>query len=230
MPHRDLLNYSQNVVSFETILANGTIVDVNSSNHPDLFFALKGGGNQFGIVTRFTLKTYPMGQVWGGYRTYTGGKAPALMKAVRTFTENYPDPKAAIIVTAERVLDINMWLMFFFYDGPEVPKGVFDEFLAISHITDSTKTRSYADLLVGNDKLSLTGQRYLIRVRSSLCISQNKFSHVDFRPPRSPYYLHHKETIFSQDCTAPGKTSLMSSLRTTSAPFLRWPCNPCLTA
>lgn len=46
---------------------------------------------------------------------------------------------------------IDMWLMFLFYDGPTPPAGVFDNFTAIAHVSDDTKTRSYNDLLTHNN-------------------------------------------------------------------------------
>ncbi|PYH90744.1 FAD binding domain protein [Aspergillus ellipticus CBS 707.79] len=49
-----------NVVSYDVVLGNGTQVIANATSHPDLFWALKGGANNFGIVTKFTLKTYSM--------------------------------------------------------------------------------------------------------------------------------------------------------------------------
>lgn len=55
-----------NVENFEVVLANGSIVDANSSLNQDLWFALKGGSNNFGIVTRFDFKVFPQGDVWGG--------------------------------------------------------------------------------------------------------------------------------------------------------------------
>ena len=47
-------------------MASGEIVNVNSDHNQDLFFALKGGSNNFGVVTRFDLKTFPQGKFWGG--------------------------------------------------------------------------------------------------------------------------------------------------------------------
>jgi hypothetical protein len=47
-------------------MANGSIANVNYDSHPDLFWALRGGGPNFGIVTRFDLETYRQGPIWGG--------------------------------------------------------------------------------------------------------------------------------------------------------------------
>ncbi|KAF7194458.1 FAD-dependent monooxygenase CTB5 [Pseudocercospora fuligena] len=57
-----------NVDMFEAVLANGTIVQASREQHPELWWALRGGGNQFAIVTRFWLRAHPegsgYGQVW----------------------------------------------------------------------------------------------------------------------------------------------------------------------
>jgi hypothetical protein len=58
-----------NVANYEIVLANGSVVDANETSNPDLFFALKGGGNQFGkspvvqhgrslISTRYRYEVY----------------------------------------------------------------------------------------------------------------------------------------------------------------------------
>ncbi|KAL2166467.1 hypothetical protein VTG60DRAFT_2751 [Thermothelomyces hinnuleus] len=55
-----------NVLGYEIVLANGDIVYATASSHPDLWLALKGGSNNFGIVTRFDIATRPLGGMWGG--------------------------------------------------------------------------------------------------------------------------------------------------------------------
>jgi hypothetical protein len=114
--------------------------------------SLKGGGNNFGVVTAYTMQTHPQDhKVWGGNYVYTADKAPEILTAVRNFTDEYPDDKAAIIVTFERSLVIDLCILFLFYDGPEPPSGVFDEFTAIEH-TSTTKTwDTYYDLLNHNN-------------------------------------------------------------------------------
>ena len=59
-----------NVLNFELVTGKGEVLQVNKKSYPDLFWALKGGSNNFGIVTRFDLKTYPQGKVFGGTITY----------------------------------------------------------------------------------------------------------------------------------------------------------------
>ncbi|KAL3430157.1 hypothetical protein BDV09DRAFT_189506 [Aspergillus tetrazonus] len=49
-----------NVVDYEVILGNGTKITASATSHPDLFWALKGGANNFAVVTRFRLQTYSM--------------------------------------------------------------------------------------------------------------------------------------------------------------------------
>ncbi|KAE9368211.1 FAD-binding domain-containing protein [Stipitochalara longipes BDJ] len=59
-----------NILNYEVILSNGTIAQISQSSAPDLYWALRGGGNNFGIVTHFDLATYPLTQAWGGYNFY----------------------------------------------------------------------------------------------------------------------------------------------------------------
>ena len=51
------------VVDFEVVLANGSIATASKTENVDLFNVLRGGGNNFGIVTTYTMKAYPMGGV-----------------------------------------------------------------------------------------------------------------------------------------------------------------------
>lgn len=53
-----------NCVSYEVVLADGKVVTASASENPDLWRVLKGGGNNFGIVTRFTLRSFPYAPLW----------------------------------------------------------------------------------------------------------------------------------------------------------------------
>jgi FAD/FMN-containing dehydrogenase len=138
-----------NIVNYEVVLSNATIVNANSTSNPDLLWALKGGGNQFGMVTKFTMIAIPIGKIWGGTRTFAYDHWPEIMNATQDFTENYEDPKASVIVSAEVVLDglLKLFLVFFYYNGESPPAGAFDKFDAIPHITDTTEAKSYVNLV-----------------------------------------------------------------------------------
>lgn len=55
------------VRNFQVVLSDGKIVDANAKQNSDLFFALRGGGNNFGIVTRIDLETFELGLIWSGF-------------------------------------------------------------------------------------------------------------------------------------------------------------------
>ncbi|KAJ9484658.1 hypothetical protein VN97_g8714 [Penicillium thymicola] len=53
------------VVNYEVVLANGTVYEANAQQNSDLYWALKGGAFNFGIVTRFDLTTFSVPYMWG---------------------------------------------------------------------------------------------------------------------------------------------------------------------
>ncbi|KAJ3496559.1 hypothetical protein NLG97_g2572 [Lecanicillium saksenae] len=56
-----------NVVNFEVVLSSGQIINANQTHHSDLWKSLKGGTNNFGVVTRYDLATVPQkGGIWAG--------------------------------------------------------------------------------------------------------------------------------------------------------------------
>ncbi|GAP91461.1 putative FAD binding domain-containing protein [Rosellinia necatrix] len=71
------------VINFEVVLANGTIIDANQSANADLWQALKGGSNNFGIVTRFDMAALPAPDLFRDTRfldfTYSGAMVDAVV-------------------------------------------------------------------------------------------------------------------------------------------------------
>jgi FAD/FMN-containing dehydrogenase len=87
-------------VNFEVVLASGEIVNANATSRSDLFTALKGGQNNFGIVTRFDLKAFPATKIWGGRIVYAPSAASDLLTAYSNYkTDDGFDPNVAGWVT-----------------------------------------------------------------------------------------------------------------------------------
>ncbi|KAL4950163.1 hypothetical protein BDW69DRAFT_187613 [Aspergillus filifer] len=76
------------VINYEVVLADGRIVNASNADNADLFRALKGGGNNFGIVTRFDMVTFPAKDIWNASRSISKGHTAEVASAFIDFTKN----------------------------------------------------------------------------------------------------------------------------------------------
>ncbi len=81
-----------NVLAAEIITANGELLNVDSDNHADLFWAIRGGGGNFGIVSKFKFRLHKVGpNVVGGMILYPMDQAKAVMQFYRDYARKAPD-------------------------------------------------------------------------------------------------------------------------------------------
>lgn len=88
-----------NLLAVDIVLADGRLVTASADENADLFWAVRGGGGNFGVVTSFLFKLNPVGIVYGGPIFYPAEKAAIVMKRWRDFIMTAPE-------------DINGWLGF----------------------------------------------------------------------------------------------------------------------
>ncbi|KAI1176641.1 hypothetical protein F4777DRAFT_587736 [Nemania sp. FL0916] len=82
-----------NVINFKVVLASGEIVNANRNHNKDLFVALRGGGNNFGIITRFDVRVFKQDPFYGGMVWYTKPSFPGQISAmVEELQSDKPDP------------------------------------------------------------------------------------------------------------------------------------------
>jgi len=75
----------------EVVLASGEVVTASETSNPDLFFAIRGGGGNFGVVTSFTFNLLPIKNVYGGPMFWPLKKAHEAMKFYNEITKDAPN-------------------------------------------------------------------------------------------------------------------------------------------
>ncbi|RYP61823.1 hypothetical protein DL771_009989 [Monosporascus sp. 5C6A] len=130
-----------NVVNYEIVLASGEIVNANAETNRDLWIALKGGGNNFGIVTRFDLNVFEQGQLWGGKIFYFQNSFSGQIQSLVDYLHNQNDVDVHICVSlgyAAALGDI-MCMNDIFCLNPEKPKAL-EPFADIQPQVDQMRT------------------------------------------------------------------------------------------
>jgi FAD/FMN-containing dehydrogenase len=81
-----------NLISAEVVLADGSVVRASERQHPGLFWGLRGGGGNFGIVTGFEFRLHPLGPiVLAGLTMFPIDRAPDVLRRWRDWSDAAPD-------------------------------------------------------------------------------------------------------------------------------------------
>jgi FAD/FMN-containing dehydrogenase len=80
-----------NVLAFDLVTAEGQPITANATEHPDLFWALRGGGGNFGVVTAIDYRLHPLRAVLGGPLIFPMAAAPLALRMYRRLTSTAPD-------------------------------------------------------------------------------------------------------------------------------------------
>ncbi|KAF2876999.1 hypothetical protein BDV95DRAFT_589646 [Massariosphaeria phaeospora] len=116
---------ADNVKNFEVVLADGRIVNANAGENTDLFWALKGGGANFGIVTKFDMYTIPVHDIWYQVSIYTPDQAYACIDA---FTEWQIKGSSDLKSTVAMIIGLDSITVGLLYSKTTVPPAVFEPF------------------------------------------------------------------------------------------------------
>jgi hypothetical protein len=101
-----------NLLAAEVVTADGRVLEASQSDHPDLFWALRGGGGNFGIVTRMVFRLHPLTHVLGGRLVYDFAHAFEIGQLYRDVMAEAPD-------------DLQMYLSYSCEDGQKTASVLF---------------------------------------------------------------------------------------------------------
>ncbi len=79
-----------NLISADVVLADGSLVHADETEHADLFWALRGGGGNYGVVTEFEFRVHPVGDIFGGPMFFELSDAAEILRFFREFIADAP--------------------------------------------------------------------------------------------------------------------------------------------
>ncbi|MGN6285618.1 MAG: FAD-binding oxidoreductase [Afipia sp.] len=152
-----------NLLSAEVVTADGRLLRTSATEHPDLFWGIRGGGGNFGIVTTFEYRLFPVGpNLLAGSVVHPYDRAHDAMRFYHTFASTAPDALSldaalATTPTGERVFGISAC-----YAGPiEEGRRILEPLRAYgAPIGDEIAPRPYVDIQSAGDALFPRGRRY----------------------------------------------------------------------
>lgn len=85
-----------NLLSLDVVTADGAFITASAEENPDLFWGLRGGGGNFGVVTAFTFQLHPVGTLFAGMLLHPLDRAVEALKHFRGFLKNTPEELGCI--------------------------------------------------------------------------------------------------------------------------------------
>jgi FAD/FMN-containing dehydrogenase len=174
-----------NLAEVEIVTADGQLRTANRDQHPELFWALRGGGGNFGVVTRFSFRLHQVGpMITGGLIIWSAERAAEVLAAYRELTESAPrELTAAAIVRLAP-------------PAPFLPQAWHGKPIAGIQVCHSG-ANAEADLApvraLGNPIVDLLGPKPYVAVQSMLNAMEPKWLHrywkAEFFPGLSSEFL-----------------------------------------
>src|SRR3954471_24463020 len=93
---------TNSVTAIELVTADGELVRTDAHHHPELFWALRGAGGNFGVVTAIEFKLYPLTEIYAGFMLWDWTEAERVLTAYAAWAKDAPDT----VTTSFRVMQL----------------------------------------------------------------------------------------------------------------------------
>lgn len=188
---------ADNIANFEVVLGNSSIVNANATSNKDLYRALRGGGNNFGIVTRFDMRTSDTHNIWYSIVAYSPSDYEKVMPALAEVQANMEkDPKANVYMLASK----SSIIVAFFYAEPADSPAAFAPLLNLKTMAVSVPPTNGTvyKLAVGMS----TPEPAIVRMINSVITK-----------PDGAYFTSVYKEILSQAPTSGNQTNLVLAIK-----------------
>jgi FAD/FMN-containing dehydrogenase len=174
-----------NLAEVEVVTADGQLRTANRDQHPELFWALRGGGGNFGVVTRFSFRLHEVGpSITGGLIVWSAERAADVLAAYRDLTEQAPRE-----LTAAAIVRLAPPAPFL----PQVWHGKPIAGIQVCHSGTNADADLAAVRALGNPIVDLVGPKPYVAVQSMLNAMEPKWLHrywkAEFLPGLSSGFL-----------------------------------------
>jgi hypothetical protein len=174
-----------NLAEVQVVTADGQLRTANRDQHPELFWALRGGGGNFGVVTRFTFRLHPVGPtITGGLTIWSAERAEEVLAAYRDLTESAPRELTA--ATIVRLAPPAPFLPQQWHGKPIVG-------IQVCHSGTNPEADLGAIRGLGNPIVDLLGPKPYVALQSMLNVMEPKWLHrywkAEFFPGLSSEFL-----------------------------------------
>src|SRR5579863_6457407 len=132
-----------NLLSAQVVTVEGSQVEASAKFNPDLFWAIRGGGGNFGVVTALEYQLHPVGEVVSGALMYPVGRMPDLLQAFVRFLDGAPDEMDAFaqLIPSDRGPRLKIDVCYL--GEPRMATDLIRPLRALKPQNDSVKVMSY---------------------------------------------------------------------------------------
>lgn len=143
-----------NLVSAQLVMVDGSQIEASQNANPDLFWAIRGGGGNFGVATELEYRLHPVTDILAGTLTYPPGRIPELLQTFVKFVATAPDEMNVVGGVLPSEQGSRFWMLVGYCGDPHKGNELLEPLRALRPQEDKIRVLSYLEAQAGAGFLS----------------------------------------------------------------------------